>query len=89
MDNIKKYGKLEKETAIEDRVKARNIVQEILNFGVSQQQILYVAYLLTLELENREALSTISKSIKQFLDSIGDDDNDESTNDAPSGILTT
>jgi len=89
MDNIKKYGKLEKETAIEDRVKARNIVQEILNFGVSQQQILYVAYLLTLELENREALSTISKSIKQFLDSIGDDDNDESTNDTPSGILTT
>ena len=56
---------------------------------MSQQQILYVAYLLTLELENREALSTISKSIKQFLDSIGDDDNDESTNDTPSGILTT
>ncbi len=89
MDKAIKYGKLEKETAVEDRVKAREIVQEVLNFGVSQQQILYIAYLLALELEDRDAMLTISSSIKQLLERVGDDEEEETKDTTPSGILTT
>ena len=89
MDEITKYGKLEKETVVEDRVKARNIVQEILNFGVSQQQILYIAYLLALELEDRETMLKISNLIKDLLEGIGEGEEEETANTTPSGILTT
>jgi len=89
MDKATKYGKLEKETAVEDRIKARDIVQEVLNFGVSQQQILYIAYLLALELEDRDAMLTISSSIKQLLERVGDDEEEETKDTTPSGILTT
>jgi hypothetical protein len=89
MDKVTKYGKFPKETMVEDRVKARNIVQEILNFGVSQQQILYIAYLLALELEDRDIMLKISNSIKQLLENVGDDDESEETNKAPTGIITT
>jgi len=46
---VKHYGKKSnEEMLIEDRIRAREIVQEILNFGVSQQQMLHIAYLLAL-----------------------------------------
>jgi len=89
MGDVTKYGKLEKETAVEDRIRAREIVQEILNFGVSQQQILYIAYLLALELEDRDVMLNISSSIEQQLERIGDNDESETEDTTPSGILTT
>ena len=89
MGDVTKYGKLEKETAVEDRIRAREIVQEILNFGVSQQQILYIAYLLALELEDRDVMLNISSSIEQQLERIGDYDESETEDTTPSGILTT
>jgi methionine synthase II (cobalamin-independent) len=89
MDEIKKYGKFDKEILVDDRAKARDIVQEILNFGVSQQQILYIAYLLALELEDRDAMIKISNSIKQLLEGVGDDEESEKTNKPPTGIITT
>ena len=73
MPDIKRYGKISnEEVLIEDRIQARNIVQEILNFGVSQQQLIHIAYLLVLELEDRDAMITISESIKKFTE--GDED---------------
>ena len=82
LEKIKKYGKQSKEELlIEDRIRARQIVQEVLNFGVSQQQMLHIAYLLVLELEDRDAMITISECIKKFTDG-----NEE---EPSSGILTT
>ena len=82
MEKVKRYGKkTNEELLVEDRIQARNIVQEILNFGVSQQQMLHIAYLLALELEDRDAMIAISESIKKFTE--GDEE------EPPSGILIT
>ena len=89
MDKVTKYGKSDKDMAVDERTKAREIVHEILNFGVSQQQILYIAYLLALELEDRDAMLKISNSVKQLLENIGDSDEDQTADNNPTGILTT
>ena len=48
----------------------REIVQKIINFGVTQQQILRITYLLVLELEDRETMVDISHVIKKYMDNI-------------------
>ncbi len=70
--SIKKYGTTNLEAAVKEVAASREIVSEILNFGVSQQQILRVAYLLSLELENREMMIDISSCIKGHMDSLGE-----------------
>ena len=70
--SIKKYGMTNLETSAKEVTVAREIVSEILNFGVSQQQILRVAYLLSLELENRESMIDISTCIKKYIDELGE-----------------
>ena len=70
--SIKHYGKTEIEDKASSSYAARQIVNEILNFGVSQQQILHVAYLLSLELENRESMIDITTCIKKYMDSLGE-----------------
>ena len=75
----KKYGTSEEEITIEDNVAAREIVQEILRYGVTQAQILQIAYLLSLELESVAALKEISACIQRYQDS---------TNNSTSGIVT-
>lgn len=49
----------EKRRELADRVKARAIVQEILDFGVSDSQICEVIKMLALELESRETMLKI------------------------------
>ncbi len=70
--SIKKYGMTSLEASVKEVAMSREIVSEILNFGVSQQQILRVAYLLSLELENREMMIDISGCIKKHMDSLGE-----------------
>jgi len=43
-----------------DRSKSREIVQSILDFGVSQKQIVYILKLLSLELEDVQAMQKIN-----------------------------
>ena len=76
---ITKYGKTQNEESLEGNVEAREIVQEILRYGVTQAQILQIAYLLSLELENVEAFQEISGCISKFKDS---------SNNSNSGIIT-
>jgi hypothetical protein len=45
--------------------KCRNIIKEILNFGVSQNEMLKIIELISLELENREIMTNIINCIKQ------------------------
>ena len=43
-----------------DKIKAREIVNEILQFGVNQDQVIAIIKLLALELENRELMLNIT-----------------------------
>ncbi len=56
-------GKSEKDKTAESLLRCRQIKTEILNFGVSQEDIMQIIYLLSLELENRQALEEISNVI--------------------------
>ena len=69
---FKRYGTTTLEQTAKESQQCREIVAEILNFGVTQQQILRVAYLLSLELENRDAMMEISACIKEYVDNLGD-----------------
>ncbi len=59
-------GKSETDKKAESLLKCRKIVAEIVNFGVSQDDIMQVIYLLALELENREALDAFVSVVKEF-----------------------
>lgn len=52
------------------RQTCRDIVKEIKEFGVNQRQILFLIQLLTMELENRDALQAISKAIGEVRNAI-------------------
>ena len=68
MGEVKKYGTTGEEIWATETKTDRDIVKVILDFGVTQRQIMHIAYLLTLELEDRNALQAISEVIKEHLD---------------------
>ena len=68
MSDVKTYGITDPELEIKDKVKCREIVQEILNFGVSQKQIIQIIYLLALELENRDDMLFLLEACKTVAD---------------------
>lgn len=45
------------------RMECRNIVKEIKEFGINERQKLYLIYLLSLELEDREVMLALTKAI--------------------------
>jgi|TARA_R110000824_G_scaffold60050_6_gene160879 hypothetical protein len=47
------------------RSKAREVVREIMNFGVSNSQIVYIIKLLSLELEDIQLMNSINSLIDQ------------------------
>ncbi len=65
---IKKYGKSDEEVDVEEAVRCREIVQEILNFGVNQFQIKKIIQFLSLELEDRDLLIALNDVIKNDLE---------------------
>lgn len=52
------------------RDECREIVREIREFGVSQRQLLYTIYLLSLELENTTAMRALAKTIGEVREHI-------------------
>jgi hypothetical protein len=44
----------------------RQIVQEILKFGVNQKQLLRIIKLLSLELDDRKALEAVTNAVKSI-----------------------
>jgi len=61
----KQFGKSSEEVIIEDKIKSREIVQSVLQYGVNQNQIEQIIYLFSMELENVDLMKTISTAIKQ------------------------
>ena len=68
MSEVKTYGKIDGEESIEESAKSREITQEIMNFGVSQYQIAKIILLLSLELEDRNVSTDVSKAINPLLE---------------------
>ena len=54
-----------KEVDIQERIRAREIVQTIMDYGVSQDQIKQIIYLLALEVEDPEIFRGVSSLISQ------------------------
>lgn len=76
---MKKLAKND-EIDIQDRSKAREIVQVILDYGVNQSQIYHMIYLLSLELENVEDMKAITNLLNNL---------NKKTSDKKSGLITT
>jgi hypothetical protein len=63
-----KLEKKIKETDVLDSIKSREIVQEILNFGVNDFQVRKIIKLLALELEDRETMINICNALDEEFD---------------------
>jgi len=61
---MKNYGHSEGEVHTEKMIQCREIVKEIVNFGVTEDQKLQIIYLLSLELESRDKMLGISSLVK-------------------------
>lgn len=63
---------IETKLSKEKRLQCRGIVKTINDFGVSQRMKLYLIYLLSLELENRDSMMKIVKVVSDCKDTIED-----------------
>ena len=61
----KTFGTSKEEKNIEDNIKAREIVQSVLDYGVSQNQILQIISLFAMELENIQLMKQLTQTITQ------------------------
>ena len=61
-----KYGKTDTENMAEMTLQCREIVKEVLRFGVTQEQILKIIELFALELENIDHTKSIVACIKEI-----------------------
>ena len=60
---VKSFGTSAEEETIQDKIKSREIVQSILQYGVNQKQIEQIIYLFAMELENVELMKGLTKTI--------------------------
>ena len=63
---VKHYGTTSEESRVEDILECRQIVKTIMDYGISQKQILKLIGLLALELESRDQLKQISDLVERF-----------------------
>tara|TARA_R110001592_G_scaffold63265_1_gene193644 strand:- start:1000 stop:1233 length:234 start_codon:yes stop_codon:yes gene_type:complete len=61
----KSFGTSEEEETIEDKIKSREIVQSVLQYGVNQKQIEQLIYLFAMELENVNLMKELTQTINQ------------------------
>ena len=72
----KKIDKRKQVRLLNDRTKARDIVKEIVDFGVNDTQIIHILYLLSLNLESVENMKEITSFLKKFTESINTENKD-------------
>lgn len=61
----KKFGTSSVENDLQDKIKAREIVQSVLDYGVNQKQILQIINLFAMELEDTNLMKQITGTITQ------------------------
>ena len=65
MNKTTLYGEASSEVRARENQVCRQIVKEVINFGVTQRQMLLVIYLLALELENVENMRNITQVVRE------------------------
>tara|TARA_R110002167_G_scaffold89783_3_gene242234 strand:+ start:2684 stop:2944 length:261 start_codon:yes stop_codon:yes gene_type:complete len=73
-----------------EKQKSREIVDEIMKFGVTEQQKLDIIFNLSLTLESNQLMKDINEILKKYRETINKDeetDNNISDNDKPKIIL--
>ena len=66
-----------------EKQKSREIVSEILKFGVTEQQKYDIIHGICLSLENNQALKDIAEILKNYRETINkEEDTDNNTNDS-------
>tara|TARA_R110000824_G_scaffold198468_2_gene382493 strand:+ start:207 stop:482 length:276 start_codon:yes stop_codon:yes gene_type:complete len=80
-EKAKNLSKDERDDVL-NRIKSREVVREIMDFGVSQSQIVYIIKLLALELEDVQVMNKINAFFEENNDKIefSSDDKDENPN---------
>ena len=61
----KQFGTSSEEKLIQDKIKAREIVQTVIQYGVNEAQLEQMIYLLAMELENVDLMKELTQSITQ------------------------
>ena len=61
----KQFGTSPEEKIIKDKIKAREIVQTVLEYGVNQSQLEQMIFLLAMELENVSLMKDLTNIITQ------------------------
>ena len=61
----KQFGTSTEEQNIQDKIKAREIVQTVIEYGVNQAQLTQMIYLLAMELENVSLMKELTQTITQ------------------------
>lgn len=64
----KLYGKTQEEKVATESLECRDIVKTIVDYGVSQRQLLHICKLISLELEDVNAMKRISSLVGELLD---------------------
>lgn len=72
---------------INDRKKARDIVQEIMRFGVNQNEIMHIIYLLSLNLESGDQMRDITSVVKKYTEDINTENKEDIIKSKPKIIL--
>jgi len=70
-----RYGETESEKSATDTLKCRQIVKEILDFGVTEFQKIKIIQLLSLELEDRDKMERLSEVTKSLISEKGKKNN--------------
>ena len=78
-----KIGETKNERDVTRIQESRDIVKEILNFGVSDDQKLDIIYFLSLELENRETIVELTGALKKIRSGIKPDEESQYVNKEP------
>ncbi len=61
----KQFGTSNEEQSIKDKVKAREIVQTVLDYGINQTQLEQMIFLFAMELDNVDLMKDLTKIINQ------------------------
>ena len=61
----KNFGTSREEETLQDKIRAREIVQSVIEYGVNQQQIIQIINLFAMELEDVNLMKQISGAITQ------------------------
>ena len=61
-----KIGKTEYEIDAQEMLECRKIVKNLINFGISDKQKVQICYLISLELESRDAMNMMIETVNKI-----------------------